>query len=136
MKKLAVTLFVILLAVMVGTPVMSAQDNMGGAMASQGAMGSASDATAKLQKMSKALQLTPAQQDQIKPILMEEAPKIQALKADTSIPPAQKMMQMKQIREATNAKLNPILSPDQQQKLQQMQAQQKDQMMQPKKELQ
>lgn len=130
MKKLAVTLFVILLAVMAGTPLMSAQDNMGGAMASQGAMGNASDVTAKLQHMSKALQLTPAQQEEIKPILMEEAPKIQALKADTSMPPAQKMMQMRQIREATDAKINPILTPDQQQKLQQMHAQQREQMMQ------
>ena len=130
MKKLAVTLFVILLAVMVGTPVMSAQDNMGGAMASQGAMGNASDVTARLQHMSKALQLTPDQQEKIKPILMEEAPKIQALKADTSMPPAQKMMQMKQIRDATNAKINPILTPEQQQRLQQMQAQHHDQMMQ------
>lgn len=133
MKKLAVTLFVTLLAVMVGVPVVSAQDNMGGAMASQGAMGT-SDVTARLQHMSKALQLTPAQQEQIKPILMEEAPKMQALKADTAMPQAQKMMQLKQIREATDAKINPILTPEQQQKLQQMRAQQKEQMMQKKME--
>ena len=130
MNKLAVTLFVLLLAVMVGTPVISAQDNMGGAMASQGAMGNSADVTAKLQQMSKALQLTPAQKEQIKPILMEEAPKLQALKADTSMPPAQKMMQMRQIREATDAKINPILTPDQQQKLQAMRAQHRDEMMQ------
>jgi hypothetical protein len=80
--------------------------------------------------MSKALQLTPAQKEQIKPILMEEAPKLQALKADTSMPPAQKMMQMRQIREATDAKINPILTPDQQQKLQAMRAQHRDEMMQ------
>jgi len=110
-KNLAVTLFVTLLAVMVGTPVVSAQDNMGGAMAAQGAMGNTSDVTAKLEKMSKALQLTPAQQEQIKPILMEEAPKLQELKTDTSMPQAQKMMQMKQIREATDTKLQPILTP-------------------------
>ena len=130
MNKLAVTLFVLLLAVMVGTPVISAQDNMGGAMASQGAMGNSADVTAKLQQMSKALQLTPAQKEQIKPILMEEAPKLQALKADTSMPPAQKMMQMRQIRETTDAKINPILTPDQQQKLQAMRAQHRDEMMQ------
>jgi len=130
MNKLAVTLFAILLAVMVGTPVMSAQDNMGGAMASQGAMGNAADVTAKLQQMSKALQLTPDQVEKIKPILMEEAPKLKALKADTSMPPAQKMMQMRQIREATDAKINPILTPDQQQKLQAMRAQHRDEMMQ------
>jgi periplasmic protein CpxP/Spy len=111
---------------MVGTPILSAQDNMGGAMAGQGD----SQVAAKLQHMSKALQLTPDQQEKIKPILMEEAPKLEAIKADTSLTPAQRMMQMKQVREATDAKLQPILTPEQQQKLQDMRAQQREQMMQ------
>jgi Spy/CpxP family protein refolding chaperone len=133
-KKLAVTVFVILLAILVGTSIVSAQDNMGGAMAPQGAMGK-SEVTAKLQQMSKALQLSPEQEEKIKPILMEEAPKLQAIKSDTSLTPAQKMMQMRQVREATDTQLQPILTPEQQQKLQEMRAQQKEQMMQ-KKELQ
>ena len=85
MKKLAATLFAFVLAVAVGAPIVSAQDNM-----SQGTMGSQpnkAEIAAKLEKMSAALQLTPAQKKQITPILMQEAPKLQALKADTSLGP-------------------------------------------------
>ncbi len=103
---------------------------------SQGTMGAAgggpnkAEIAAKLEKMSAALQLTPAQKKQITPILMEEAPKLQALKADTSLGPLQKAMQLRQISEATDAKLQPILTPEQNQKLQAMRAQERQQMMQ------
>jgi periplasmic protein CpxP/Spy len=109
-------------------PIAFAQDNM-----SQGAMGgqgNPSEMKAKLEKISAALQLTPAQKQQIKPILMEEAPKLQTLKADTSMPPMQKAMKMRQIREATDAKVQPILTPEQNQKWQQMRAEERQQMMQ------
>ena len=127
MNKLAATLFVALLAVMVSAPLVSAQDSM-----SQGTMGqgNTSEITAKLEKMAAALQLTPAQKKQIAPILMEEAPKLKALKADTSLGPMQKGMQLRQISEATDAKLQPILTPEQNQKLQAMRAQERQQMMQ------
>jgi periplasmic protein CpxP/Spy len=128
MTKYAVTLFVVLLAITVGTPIISAQDNM-----SQGAMGSqgnASEVAAKLEKMSTALQLTPAQKQQIRPILVQEAPKLKALKADTSMPPMQKAMKMRQIGEDTDSKLQPILTPEQYQKWQQMRADERQQMMQ------
>jgi hypothetical protein len=64
------------------------------------------------------------------PILKEEAPKIQAIKSNTSLGPMQKAMQLRQIGEATDAKVQPILSPEQYQKWQQMRAQEKEQMMQ------
>ena len=79
MTKFAATTLALLLAIAVGAPILSAQDNM-----SQGTMGSQPDKSeiaAKLQKMAAALQLTPAQKQQILPILKEEAPKLQALKA-------------------------------------------------------
>ena len=60
---------------------------------------------AKVEKMSTALQLTPAQKQQIIPILKEEAPKMQAVKANTSLGPLQKAMQLKQISTDTDAKL-------------------------------
>ena len=80
--------------------------------------------------MSAALQLTPAQKQQILPILAQEAPKVKALKSDTSMPPLQKAMKMRQISESTDAQLKPILNPGQYEKLQQMQAQERQQMMQ------
>ena len=121
MKKLAVTLFVILLAVMAGAPMVSAQEPA-----------SKEEAVAKLQKMATELQLTDDQKAQIKPILMEEAPKIKALKEAPSMPQMQKMMQMKKLADGVDAKMKPILTPEQYQKFQQMRMQQRDQMMQQK----
>lgn len=89
-----------------------------------------SEVAAKLEHMSTALQLTPQQKQQIRPILMEEAPKLKALKSDTSLGPMQKAMKMRQITESTDAKMQPILNPQQYQKLQRMQAQERQQMMQ------
>ena len=114
---------VFLIAVAFCTPILSAQSNMGG-------QDNMSAAAAKLEKMSAALQLAPAQKQQIRPILVEEAPKIKALKSDTSMPPLQKAMKMRQIAESTDAQLKPILNPGQYQKLQQMQAQERQQMVQ------
>ncbi len=128
MKKLAVTLFALVLTIAVGAPIVFAQEGMSqGTMGTQGNM---SEIAAKLEKMSAALQLTPAQKQQIKPILMAEAPKLKALKSDTSMPPLQKAMKMRQIGEDTDTKLQPILTPEQYQKWQQMRTQEREQMMQ------
>jgi Spy/CpxP family protein refolding chaperone len=94
------------------------------------AQGDKSDMIAKLEQMSATLQLTPAQKQQVLPILKDEAPKMQALKANTSLGPMQKAMQMKQISSDTDAKLKPILTPEQFQKLQLMHEQERQQMMQ------
>jgi Spy/CpxP family protein refolding chaperone len=94
------------------------------------AQGDKTEMIAKLEQMSTTLQLTPAQKQQILPILKEEAPKVQAVKANTSLGPMQKAMQMKQISNATDAKLKPILTPEQFQKLQMMHEQQRQEMIQ------
>jgi hypothetical protein len=117
--------FAFLIAVALWTPILSAQNNMGG-------QDNMSAAAAKLEKMSAALQLTPAQKEQIRPVLVEEAPKIKALKSDTSMPPLQKAMKMRQIAESTDAQLKPILNPGQYQKLQQMQTEERQQLIQQK----
>jgi Spy/CpxP family protein refolding chaperone len=120
--------FAVFVALAAPTSLLSAQDNMG-SQGNMGAQGNMSEVAAKLKKMATALQLTSAQKQQIRPILLEEAPKLKALKSDTSMPPLQKAMKMRQISEATDAKLQPILSPEQYQKLQQMRAQEWQQMM-------
>ncbi len=61
---------------------------------------------------------------------MQEAPKLKAIKANTSLGPMQKAMQMKQIGEDTDAKMKPILTPEQYQKFQQIRQQEREQMMQ------
>jgi len=85
---------------------------------------------AKLEKISSALQLTPQQKKQILPILKQEIPQVEAVKNNTSLPPMQKAMQLKQISTATDAKITPILNPEQQQKWQMMREQERQQMIQ------
>ena len=87
------------------------------------------EAMAKLQKMSAELNLTPQQKKQMMPILMEEGPKMKAVKADTSLGPVQKMSQIRQLGSDMDAKVKPILSPEQYQKYEQMRAQEREQMM-------
>jgi len=126
--KRAVMVFAFSAVLTLGMPILAAQDNMGGQ--GMGPQGDRAEVLQKLEKMSAALQLTPQQKEQIRPILFEEAPKLKALKSDTSMPPLQKAMKMRQISEATDAKLKPILTPAQYQTLQQMRAQERQQMMQ------
>jgi hypothetical protein len=120
--RLTVIAFAVLATLALCTPIVAAQDAMG----SQGNP----EAMQRLEKMSAALQLTPQQKRQVAPIIMDEAPKVKALKGDTSMPPMQKAMKMRQISEATDAKLKPILNPQQYQTLMQMQAQERQQMIQ------
>lgn len=107
---------------------LAAQNGMGGQ--GMGQEGDKAEVMQKLEKMSAALQLTPQQKQQVRPILMEEAPKLKALKENTSLGPLQKAMQMHQIADATDAKLKPILNPQQYQTWEQMRAHERQQMMQ------
>ena len=126
--KLAVLVSTLFAVAVLCAPALMAQDSMAG----QGMAASPDKAEAmqKLEMMSSKLQLTPQQKQQIMPILMEEGPKMKALKTNTSLGPMQKAMQMRQIADATDAKLKPILSPTQYQTWQQMRAQERQQMMQ------
>lgn len=121
--RFAVIVFAVLAALALCTPIVAAQDTMGGPQGNPEAM-------QRLEKMSAELKLTPQQKKQVAPIIMEEAPKIKALKSDTATPPLQKAMKMRQISEATDAKMKPILNPQQYQTLMQMQAQERQQMIQ------
>jgi Spy/CpxP family protein refolding chaperone len=124
-SRFAAVLFTAALAVSMA----AAQDTMAG-QGANGAAGDKAEVMQKLEKMSSALQLTPQQKQQVRPILMEEAPKLKALKSNTSLGPLQKAMQMRQIADATDAKLKPILTPQQYQTWEQMRAQERQQMMQ------
>jgi len=88
------------------------------------------EALAKIEKMSAELQLTPQQKKQMMPIMMEEAKKMKAVKANTSLGPLEKMMQMKQIGTDMDAKVQPILSAQQYQKFQQIRQQEREEMIQ------
>ncbi len=73
---------------------------------------------AKLETLSKELQLTPQQKGEILPILKTEVPKLEAIKKNTSLSGMQKMRQLRAIHEESAPQMQKILSPAQYQKLQ------------------
>ncbi len=74
----------------------------------------------KLAMLAKQLNLTPQQKMKLFPILKEEAPKVEAIKANTSLTGMQKMEQLHALHEQTNPQVQAILSPQQYQQLQQI----------------
>jgi hypothetical protein len=96
----------------------------------QQAGGGANPAMQRMQWMSQQLQLTESQKDKITPILIEEAPKAKAVKADATLTQNEKVAKMLQIRSATDDKIRPLLNPVQQQKLDQIRQQERQQILQ------
>ena len=74
--------------------------------------------TAMINQFSIELGLTEQQKRQIVPFLKQEAPKLEALKKNTSLSPIQKMEQLKQIASEIDGKINPLLDHQQQQRFQ------------------
>jgi hypothetical protein len=82
------------------------------------APGQTADPAAKLQALSQQLKLTAQQKMQMLPILKAEAPKLEAIKNNPSLPPMQKMRQLRAIHNESAPELQKILSPAQYQQLQ------------------
>jgi Spy/CpxP family protein refolding chaperone len=66
-----------------------------------------------------ALNLTAEQKTQLQPLFQSTRQQMQALRADTSLTPEQKREKMKEIRQNQMAQMKSILTPEQQQQLQQ-----------------
>jgi Spy/CpxP family protein refolding chaperone len=79
------------------------------------------NADAQLEHMSSALNLTDDQKAKIKPILEEQSNKMHQLMQDTSISQQDKRSKFQQIHQDTMSQIKPILTSDQQQKLESMQ---------------
>jgi periplasmic protein CpxP/Spy len=75
---------------------------------------------AKLEEIAQYLNLTPQQKDKILPILADEAPKVRAIKDDTSLSRMQRAQRIKAIHQQNDPQMKAILSPAQYQKLQAM----------------
>ncbi len=80
-------------------------------------------AMAKAQAIAQQLNLTPQQKEKVLPILIDEAPKVQAIKNDSSLSRMQKMQQLRAIHQQSDPQMKAILSPQQYQKLQQIRLQ-------------
>jgi hypothetical protein len=74
--------------------------------------------TAMMNQFSIEVGLTEQQKQQIVPFLKQEAPKLEALKKNSSLSPLQKIEQLKQIAGDVDAKITPLLDQQQQQKFQ------------------
>lgn len=79
-----------------------------------------SSVDSRLQAISDKLNLSDDQKTKLKPILQDEASQLKALKSDTSMTSDQKMDKAKEIRASHKSQIDAILTPEQQQKWQQM----------------
>ena len=77
----------------------------------------------KLAALAKQLNLTPAQKTKLMPILEADAPKLEAIKNNSSLGPIQKMEQLKAIHAQSDPQIKSILNPQQYQELQQIRQQ-------------
>jgi Spy/CpxP family protein refolding chaperone len=86
----------------------------------------------KLEELSKQLNLTPEQKVKLIPILKADAPKIQAIKDNTSLTKLQKVEQIRAVREQSDPQVKAILTPEQYQQLQTIRQQEVQSMIQRK----
>ena len=80
-------------------------------------------AMSKAQAVAQELSLTPQQKEKILPILIAEAPKVNAIKNDNSLTKIQKMQQVRTIHQQTDPQMKSILTPEQYEKLKQIRLQ-------------
>ena len=109
-----------------GGAALYAQDTMG-----QGGPGGGHhmmSADQQLEHMTQMLNLTADQQQKIKPILENQQTQMQALHQDTSMSQADRRSKMMQIHQNTQQQIGAVLTPEQQQKWQQMQEQHREHM--------
>jgi len=71
-------------------------------------------------RMAEKLNLSQAQQDQLKPVMQKQREQAQAIWHDNSLTQDQKRTKMQELHQDTQAQLNTILTPEQQQQWQQM----------------
>ena len=79
-----------------------------------------------LARLTAALDLTPDEVTQIKPILKDEQTTIKGIRADTTLTDDQKKDQSKAARDKANTAINAILTPDQQTKFAKLQEERRE----------
>lgn len=71
------------------------------------------EAAKKVEALAKQLNLTADQKEKLLPVLADEAPKLKAVKADTTLTGLQKLQRIKAIHEESDPKVKAILTPTQ-----------------------
>ena|ERR1035438_8807514 len=77
------------------------------------------DPDEQLARMTTRYSLTAEQQDQVKPILMDQQQRMQLLRLDSSLSPDEKKAKMQTIRSDSNAKIKAVLNDDQKKQFEQ-----------------
>ncbi len=72
--------------------------------------------------LSQKLNLTQQQQDQLKPVFQKQHEQVQAIRKDSSLTEDQKKQKIAALRQDTQAQINNVLTPEQQQQWEQMKA--------------
>jgi len=72
----------------------------------------------RLEELSKQLNLTPEQKAKLLPILKADAPKLEAIKNNTSLTKLQKLEQIRAVHQQSDPQVKAILTPEQYQQLQ------------------
>ncbi|HEY4573062.1 MAG TPA: hypothetical protein VIJ26_03845 [Thermoanaerobaculia bacterium] len=75
-------------------------------------------AAQRLRELAAMLSLTSAQREKIRPIVLAEVPRLKAVRDDASLSKPQKADKLREIFQDTDAKMKPILTPRQMEKLQ------------------
>jgi len=111
----------VILTLLAGSTAIYAQapQEQGGGQWSHG-QGQPMTADQRLQRMTKQLNLSDAQQQQIKPILENESKQMQTLHEDSSLSQQDRMSKMMQIRQDSASQIKPILNADQQKQYEEM----------------
>ena len=97
-------------------PDQNAPQAEGGGMGGHGGRGMMMDPDQRLAHMTKRYKLTSDQQNQIKPILQDEQQQMQSMRSDTTSSREDKMAKMKSTHEASNQKIEAVLTDEQKQK--------------------
>jgi len=74
----------------------------------------------RMARLTQVLNLTTAQQQQIRPVLEEAQQKMQALAADNATPMADRQAKAETIRESVRSQIDAVLTPEQKQRVQAM----------------
>jgi protein CpxP len=82
---------------------------------------------ARLQQLSSELNLSDDQKAKLKPILQSEVAELKTVQSDTSLSPDQRRAKTKAVHDTYKSQISAILTPEQQQKLQSMKEELKDQ---------
>lgn len=80
----------------------------------------------RLDWLSKQLNLTDDQKTKLKPILDDESSQMKSIHDDSSLSQDQKRDKMKELRESTDTKIEDVLTPDQQTKFKELNAERKE----------